>query len=311
MPITSVTQQPTVNKLLAAYRPVTLTVEATATGGGSTPPVVHCDIYFAGKYYKTVSKTVYATYLGASTRWSFDIQDACQEYLGKMLGPAAGTQVLNALPVMVKVFCRFRSSGLDGAGFILSEGTAPVQGTLLTQPIAGTGTTSNIFYVVNATLKHSDNQDLQSSLAYSRMGVWNAAAYPLTKRPDHFPINLDASDYFPMATAGCYKNIRLNYKLIGQNQIWQELRQVGVACDGVVINLSGFPDPGGGNITITWGSTGSVTSYEYKVDGGPAIQTTDELITLNGLSAGPHDFAIKPLCDCGSGTEVTLNFTIA
>lgn len=311
MPISAIVQQPDVNQLLAAYRPVLIKVEATATGGGSTPPVVHCDIYFNGKFYKSISKTVFSDYLGASTRWSFDLQDACQEFLTKMIAPVGGSAVFNATGAMAKVFCRLRSSGLDLNGFTVSEGTPPVQGTLLTQPIAGTGTLTNTFYVVNAVLQHRDNQNFAESMGSYKTGSWQPDTIPLTRRPHRLPINLESSDYFPIATPGCFANIRLNYKYIGQNTVRQELRTVGQPCDGVIDYIDGFPDPGGGSITISWTSTGNVIGYEYSVDAGPAIQTTDESIVLSGLSAGAHAFVIKPLCDCGNGTEVTLNFTIA
>ncbi len=86
MPISSIILQPAANDLKAAYRPVTLTVSATATGGG-TPPVVYCDIYVNGTYYKSLEKTQYTV----SGQWKFDIQDACQEVLESNIAANGGT----------------------------------------------------------------------------------------------------------------------------------------------------------------------------------------------------------------------------
>lgn len=195
MPIGSITSQPSANSLNAAYRPILLTVTATATGGG-VPPVVYCDIYFNGIYYKTFSKTQYST----PTTWIFDAQDAAQEYLEKFLEDNGQSLVLDVTGVLAKMQCKFRSSGLDTEGLLVPEGTAPIQGTLDEEPVAGDGTASNEFYVLNATLQHEDNQDLAQHLAAYRYGTWAAGTYPLSHRPNRYKMCVDNSDSFPIVS---------------------------------------------------------------------------------------------------------------
>src|SRR5690349_10021396 len=104
MPINSILEQPLGNSLRAAYRPIRISVNAQSTSGDKVvPPVVYCDIYFAGVYYKTISKTQYSELklLSAAgedpswlVRYDFDIQDLCQEYLKCQLAPFAGNDIV-------------------------------------------------------------------------------------------------------------------------------------------------------------------------------------------------------------------------
>jgi len=215
MPITAITSQPAANSLNAAYRPVMFKVTAQSTYVTSQPPVVYCDIYFGGVYYKTLSKTLPL----ASGEWQFDIQDAAQEYLRRYLPPNGGTDLYNAYPAMSQVFCRFRSSGINTNTFIVQEGAIPVQGTGTITPVAGGGTQSNTVYVVNATLQHEDNQILTSHLNSFKAGTWSAAAFPLTHRPVRYRLHLGNSDYFPLAYTGNspLKAIKVYYRYKGQS----------------------------------------------------------------------------------------------
>jgi hypothetical protein len=87
----------------SAYRPIIFDV--TAPG---TPKVVYCDLYFNGRYYKTLSKTQYHSKnaLGSYSYWKFDIADACQEFLQKVLAPIDSNLVQNADKAFVWVYCR-------------------------------------------------------------------------------------------------------------------------------------------------------------------------------------------------------------
>ncbi|MVT11374.1 hypothetical protein [Chitinophaga tropicalis] len=213
--ITAITVQPTSNSLHAAYRPIVFQVTAVSLFDTFIqPPVVYCDIYFGGVYYKTVSKTIPL----ASGEWQFDIQDAAQEYLRKYLAPNAGTEFYQATPAMTKSFCRFRASGINTNGFVVPEGLIPVQGTGSQPPVNGGGTESNSFYIVNATLQHEDNQNLAAHLNTYKNGTWSAQAWPLTHRPQPYPIGLSESDYYPIAYTGIspLKCINVYYRFRGQ-----------------------------------------------------------------------------------------------
>jgi hypothetical protein len=208
MPIGSIVSQPSANSLNAAYRPILFTITATATGGG-IPPVVYCDVYFNDIYYKTFGKTQYKT----PTTWEFDIQDAAQEYLKKYLEANGQSLVLDIADVLAKTQCKFRSSGFDVEGLIQPEDIAPVQGTLDVDPVPGTGTVSNVFYSLNVTLQHEDNQDVALHLASYRQGTWAAGTYPLTHRPARYKMCIDNSDSFPIVSDDVPSKLVLRYTL--------------------------------------------------------------------------------------------------
>lgn len=60
MPIQSIIQQPATNSLNAAYQPIVLRVQATSATNDPIPPVVYCDIYVNGVFYRSLSNTQYA-----------------------------------------------------------------------------------------------------------------------------------------------------------------------------------------------------------------------------------------------------------
>lgn len=310
MPIISIIDQPSINVLSAAYRPIVFKVEATATGGGPKPPVVYCDIYFNGKYYKSISKTIYAELLDSSTAWQFDIQDACQEYLGKVLGPNGGASIIYASNILVQVYCKFRSSGIDVNGFIQSDGTAPVQGTLYTQPVPGAGEQSNTFFVCNSTLQHDQNQNLTDHLNAYKKRTWADDCFPATHRSDNYRVGINQSDYFPIlvSPSTCPGKLRLRYKYIGQSTYWSSTVVVTEACTAEITYVEGFPVDT--LITIVWEAAGNVIGYEYIVDDGDPVITTDMSVVLDSLAAGAHSIAITPLCSCGEGATYIYNFSI-
>jgi hypothetical protein len=308
MPISSIIDQPGANSLRAAYRPIVLKAEATTAG--DPPPVVYCDIYFNGRFYKTISKTVFHENLGDSTAWRFDIQDACQEYLGKVIGANGGSVIITAHKIMLKVFFRFRASSIDVNGFVEPEAEVPVQGTLYTQPVPGTGEQSNTFFVCNATLQHAQNQDLPAHLNAYKRRTWNAAAFPATHRPDNYKVGLDQSDYFPVFVpeAVCPAKYRLRYKYLGQSTVWSNTTVITEPCTASIISVNGFPDDL--DFAIVWEAAGNASSYLYSLDGATAISTANNFVILSGLADGPHSIVITPLCTCGEGAPTTYNFTI-
>lgn len=201
MPIVEIIAMP--NDLSAAYRPIVFDVAATNTDGSAIPPVVYCDIYFNGVFYKTISKSQYMENTGSATIFRFDIQDAAQEFLGKFLPNLAGSEIVTAPPLFVSCVCLFRSSGYDTEGFILPEGTAPIQGTGDMNPVAGTGSNSAVFDIINATLQHNQSQELRTHLAAWRLeGPWDPdnRCMPLTHRPLNYYLCPGDSDYFPIVT---------------------------------------------------------------------------------------------------------------
>lgn len=212
MPIGSIIIQPAANSLNAAYRPVILRISATKTGGATTPPVVYCDIYINDSFYRTITMTQYTKLNVSDTEWEFDIQDPCQEILRKYLGTNGGTLILNPTTIIASVYCKFRSSGINTDGFLIAEDTAPAQGSVGVDPISGTGTQSNTFFILNATLQHEDNQVLTSHLNSYKQRDWIATAYPLTHRTENYKICPSQSDYFPIVSDKQPGSIILSYR---------------------------------------------------------------------------------------------------
>lgn len=213
MSIEAIITQPAANSVYAAYRPIVFRVSAKKTNGDPTPPVVFCDVYVNGLYYKTFSSTQTIKQNLLDSEWQFDIQDALQESLTRYLAINGGSTILTVAPPIATTFCRFRSSGIDTEGFLQQEGTIPVQGTLGVNPVAGTGTESNSFFVVNTTLQHEENQSLLTHLNTYKQRSWDATAYPLTHRPEGYKICKNQSDYFPILSAKEPRNINLHYRL--------------------------------------------------------------------------------------------------
>ncbi|KAA5532657.1 hypothetical protein F0919_17910 [Taibaiella lutea] len=202
MPITSFQSnvRPTASSLNAAYRPIIFQPKFDSTLIGTFPPVVYCDIYFNGTYYKTqTSTTYYQINAFNAPYWIFDIQTVVQEYLKSNL------PLLNLLSIAPTTtdfigvngsssacYCKFRVSSTDSNGFIVPEGS----------PGSG-GYASPTFYVLNSVLQHEDNQDLKTHLNFYKvpLGFPPAAGYefmPLSHRPNGYIISKYDYDSFPL-----------------------------------------------------------------------------------------------------------------
>jgi len=226
VPIISIPQQPTSNSLHAAYRPVVLRCTAQhslpLSPTAFVPPVVYCDIYFNNVFYKTLTKTQpinkpdFAT--GIPALYEFDIQDAAQEYLRTELAPNGASNIYETTTEMLNAYCKCRSSGYNTNGFIIAEDTAPIQGTGAKPPVAGTGTQSNTFFMLNMRLQHEHHQDLTTHLGYVKSntnGAWSTTdAYPASHRPKTYYVGLNDSDYYPFVYKGNadIKCMKLYYK---------------------------------------------------------------------------------------------------
>lgn len=323
MSIQAFISQPVTDSVHAAYRPVTIRVSATANnGGGLIPPVVYCDIYFNDVYYKTHSKTQYTLLGGSNSEWEFDLQDAAQEYLRKYLASIAHSDITEATPIIAKVFCRMRCSGINDDGFIEHDGTAPVQGTSSSNPVSGTGTQSNTFFIVNATLQHADVQDITSHLNYFKQRTWAADVFPLTHRPEGYAVLPTDSDSFPILDIGNHaiRQLRLNYRNCNQNTFGQASISAGQAptCSAnistplAVHNLSGW--------LVNWSLAGGASPAKYfistpAVSAGAPHETTSTFYQLPELAEGEHVITVRPLCfiegEYYPGTAKTVTITVS
>lgn len=222
MPITAITYQPATAQLMAAYRPIVITVQATSTGGGPLPPYVVCDIYCNDVYYKSIIRTAPESKTDTYSLFTFDISTALQEFLQPDLAVITNNNVLQAPHMSAKVYCKFRASGLDEEGFTVEEGVRPVQQTKFTAPIAGDGFLSNILFAINAVLQHEDNQNLAVHLNASKTGVWANNAFPLSHR-SRYPFCPGDSDHFPVIFVGdCIStDLKLSYRLRGETVFQQ------------------------------------------------------------------------------------------
>ena len=225
----TITTQPFTGKLMAAYRPIV--ISATVTGN---PPVVYCDIYIGGNYYKSISRT--------QGPYDFDIQDAVQEYIQKYIPSNGGTAI--ETDILHEVYVKIRSSQFDVNGFIQPDGPVPVQATSGTPSTPGGGPQSNLFWGVNATLQHEDNQNLELHLNHFKSGSWAGNMFPLTHRPQGYKLCKLDSDFFPLVNKGNTVNcLKLHYKLKGQTS-FQTAQYCSSSCVPISFTLNN-PLPGG------------------------------------------------------------------
>lgn len=319
MPIISIPYQPATSQLLAAYRPVVFKVQATRTDGAAQPPYVSCDIYIADVYYKSVIRTAPESITNEYSIFQFDISDALQEYLQPDLATLNNSNMLQAPHMSAKVFCRFRSSGLDSDGFTVEEGTKPVQGTKFTNPVSGTGTQSNTLFAINAALQHEDNQNLASHLNAYKQGQWAANAFPLTHRNRYFFCNND-SDHFPFIYSGdCLQtDIIMNYRLKGQTSFTQLTATDINTCDGIGFDtvVTGNrvdvslddPIPDGQSVLVQY----KKQSDSIWIDAG-VFTIQDFSFNVNGSDiAGDYDIRVILFCTpCLSADPETGTFTLS
>lgn len=306
MPIVSIISEPAATSLNAAYNPVVLRVSATRTDGNAVPPVVYCDIYLNGVYYKSLGKTVYDKINGSTdSEFEFDISDALQEKLRIVPPVNGGTEIIELPSVYADVQCKFRSSGYNTDGFLTAEGTAPIQGTGTISPVSGTGTASNSFFVINSALQHEDNQDLASHLSFYRpAGTWTDA-YPLSHRPKMF-ISKGDSDYFPIAYTGGkdIRCVRLHYKPKGSAYTFATgCKTCSIAVTGLSVTLNSS-----NKFELSWTNDGGVPHHVvilYSTDGvhyGSTMSTFNgslDTATVNDDIAvdGLVTFKVIPYCD--------------
>lgn len=186
----TITLQPAVNSINGAYKPIVL-----RTNIGVAMPIVYCDIYFNDTYYKSISITD-----KGSLDVEFDIQDAVQEILKVYIAQNGSLNIYDAPTLFATCYCKIRGSSINGDGFTIPDPTIPIQATLLTPAVAGTGTQSNTFFVVISAQQHDDNPALANHLDFFKTGTWDALAWPLTHRNSNYRIA--GSDYFPFLYIG-------------------------------------------------------------------------------------------------------------
>ena len=147
-----------------AYRPIFIIGIDDGTSGAC--PVMYCDIYFAGQYYKTI--TSYSPYsVGAFgvTTHRFDIQSVAQEFIQTLIYDITSTSPIAVFDVIggnhygaELCRCYLRGSTIDAYGVISPEGPVPVQGTADTAPVAGGGQYAGEVQIINASLQATDMQ---------------------------------------------------------------------------------------------------------------------------------------------------------
>lgn len=298
MPIISIISQPATNSLNAAYRPVVFQVRASNTDNTAVPPVVYCDIYFNGTFYKTIDKTQYKILNTTDSDWQFDIQDACQEIFNKIIGLYGGSSIIKIDELLMQGYCKFRSSGYNAGGFITAENSAPVQGTGTVSPTSGTGTQSRTFYILNTALQHQNNQDLSTHLASYKNGTWQNIAFPLTHRLNSYNLGIVSNDYFPFVYIGskALKCIKIFYRNKNQTSY--------TSVQNCNVQITGSVGGGGGGSCIAVTIPGSQTLPNGQV--GTAYSAT---INLNGTGPFTLTNIVKPswmsLVVSGSSVNIT------
>lgn len=314
MPILSFSSQPDAGSLNAAYRPIIVRAVATRTDNAPVPPVVYCDIYFNGIYYKSLYKTQPTAIGDDSSDWQFDISDAAQEFLSAEM-PGNGESEIITSPSSIKTaFCRFRSSGYNG-NFIAMEGTEPVQGTGSTPPVAGDGEETNSFYVLNTTLQHEDNQDLADHLATYRVGTWGANAWPVSHRPSPYKICKGDHDTFPFVYTGgnditCLK---LHVKYKGESGFTSAGNKC--FCDPIGVPEFELPEATAGieyTFSFTVTGTGPITIDSSTLPEWLNVSINGKTVTLTGTPTSEDvDEDVELIVVLANGCdEKTINMTI-
>lgn len=298
MPIISIISQPATNSLNAAYRPVVFQVRASNTDNTAIPPVVYCDIYFNGTFYKTIDKTQYKVLNSTDSDWQFDIQDACQEIFNKIIGLYGGSSIIKLEELLVQAYCKFRSSGYNAGGFITAENTAPVQGTGTVSPASGTGTQSNSFYLLNTALQHQHNQDLPVHLGYFKNGTWQNVAYPLSHRQNKYLLGFTGNDYFPFVYLGAkaMQCIKISYKRKGDTSY-----QTSQNCS---VSITGGSSAPGGPACVGATIGGGQTLHDAQT--GVAYSAT---INLSGTAPFSISSVVKPSWMTVTLSGSTITFT--
>lgn len=219
MDIYAIDKQPAAGDFVPAYQPVQFRVIADAVVPVDQP--MYCDIYFQTaaigtlQFYRTLTaytyETTQVTIVGVPTLlsiYTFDIQDALQEYLTTAAianNITTATQVSDFLSSnnAAKVVCKFRGSTISG-GLLTPNPTIPVQGTATTNPSSGTGTASNTFIAVKASLKPLDNRKYITHLTNKRV-IGSGGTYPIYPLSNFTKIATSAPNLSAALTA--YQNV--------------------------------------------------------------------------------------------------------
>lgn len=139
--------------IVSAYRQILYRVYSSVIATADQP--MYCDIYFGGVYYKTISSYTIVNNGSTKSTFTFDIQDAAQEYLTTYIPTIPISVAQQSDPVatnsIVSCLCKFRGSSFVG-GLLVPEATAPIQGTATTAPVSGTGLASTTITIYNASL---------------------------------------------------------------------------------------------------------------------------------------------------------------
>lgn len=285
----SISTQPASSSLNAAYRPIVLTVTLT-----SLMPIVYCDIYVEGVFYKSLSSTAPLLVI------NFDIQIEMQEILGKFLAANGGTEVVEASSLTLTSFCRIRGSSTDSNGFVLVEAPIPIQATGGTPAVAGGGVSSNSFYVVNSTLQNEDNQNLLIHLNTLKSAGWTEPnSWPLSQRKSGYKVG--SSDYFPFITTSktpkCF-SVRL---LMKDGSI---VTHSTCSCEPVGVPAFSFGHATVGSFytkTITVTGSGPFTFFDVVAPSWMVVNVSGASITFKGTPTAtaedqPAGFSVSNGC---------------
>lgn len=229
------------------------------------PPIVYCDVYMGGLYYKSCSQTQPIETDDATATFQFDIQDAMSEALKPVL-PTNGSSLITTIlsgNIVENVFCKIRTTTINTSGFTVSDYTAPVQATGRYGPVAGTGFATNEFAVVNATLQHADSQVLSTHLNGFKTRTWDANTFPLSHRPTGYKICNGDSDHFPILTDKTIKCLRIKYKPRGSSE-FLTLTNCAVKPETFVIKATALESITGTGFKI-------VSASDFKVDWGDGV----------------------------------------
>lgn len=325
---TSIISQPPAGSLQFAYRPVVFRVQAIqddATAERFIPPVVFCDIYVNGVYYKSTHKTHYINkpeYGVVDAVFEFDIQDACQEVLKPVL-PAIGLNVITQVQGLVaEISCKFREGSVNDDGFVYFVDIAPVQATGGMNAVAGSGTVSNVFSVVNATIEHEDFQTFEEFLSTFKNGQWSSDSLPLSPRPNSYRLCSRDNDTFPILYKGIknLKCIKVNYRLKGSSEIISEQYCVTVpVCTPVgFVGEPDVPDANVGevyelNITLTGTGPYLLNTADSSYPAWWTVTIRGNKLKIFGVPTSANvgediPFTIKVDNACGSATlSETIN----
>jgi hypothetical protein len=236
---------PTSYAILPAYSPISIVAEDDGTSGtGGVPPIVYCDIYFNGTFYKTISSTSPALTLGVTSLWLFDVSGVAREFLTTKIPDITENDLqvvytpgitTSAIDGGTTCYVKVRNSTQDSYGVVTPSGTVPVQATFDTAAVAGSGYASNTFFVLNGALQITDSQGLQPYLNEFRVtGSFDVsesvnASYLVYQLSYASKLKVYTNDYglMPLITA--------NNAFLGSSSLMCAIKVKGYNAAGVVV----------------------------------------------------------------------------